>query len=189
MSKVNVAEVAGKLFALLEPLQSDERHRVIDATLVLLGESHGPAKGEHLHKQPVAGNGGVPVPAASAAASSSVEFFAQKDPRSRVEEFAVAARHREIHEHAAVHTKADLRAALISARRNFDERNFLRDFDKAQAKGFFNRGHEQRGHYTLAYYGQQYVDALPDRSRAKSLRKPRGRSHKRSKNQSVKRAA
>ncbi len=39
MSKINVAEIVGKLIEILTPLESEERLRVVQATMTLLGET------------------------------------------------------------------------------------------------------------------------------------------------------
>ena len=180
MSKVNVAEIAVKLFDLLQPLEQPDRQKVIQAALVLLGEPT-------LPPPPLLGSGGhggpptpIQSPAISAANNADVhKFFAEKDPHNKIEEFAVAARYRELHEGASTHSNNHLKVLITKgARRNFDENNFARDLNNARTKGLFNKGADEKGEFTLAYYGQQYVDALPDRAKVKSLRKPKNSSRK-----------
>jgi hypothetical protein len=171
MGKANIAETVGKVFALLEAFESEERQKILDATSVLLGDTTSRALNPTQENQD---NQSPPAPAKKAQnQKNAIEFFAEKEPQSKGEEFAVAARYRETRDGATTHTKDELRATIIEARRNFDDNNFKRDIDNAQRKGLFSRGHGERGQYTLAYYGQQYIDCLPDRQKVKALRKPR----------------
>src|SRR5207247_3229045 len=74
---------------------------------------------------------------------------------------------------AQTHSKADLKKVIADARRNFDDRNFARDIKNARRQaGLFNLGTE-RDAYQLSSYGQQYVDALPDKDAASKLKKPK----------------
>ena len=62
------------------------------------------------------------------------------------------------------------------SRRNFDSHNYNRDMQNARNQaGFFNKSTE-KGSDTLSYYGQNYVDALPDRDTAKQLSRPKTKS-------------
>src|SRR5207248_8508087 len=97
-------------------------------------------------------------------------YFAQKNPTAKIEQLAVAARWREVYAPAHTHTREDLEAVFQSARINFDRRNFNRDITNARTKGLFLRAKDIQ----LAGYGQQYVDALPDRAAAKAVKKPKG---------------
>ena len=101
-------------------------------------------------------------------------YFAAKDPKSKIEELAVAARYREQYQAAIASSKAEIEAVVKAARRNFDTKNFPRDIDNAKKHKLFNIG-GGRGSHVLSYYGQQYVDALPDRAAAKRLRGPKGK--------------
>lgn len=169
--KEGIASVTQKLFDLLEPLQSTERHRAVTAVLTLLGESAvsniraGVGSG---HGDGGSGSGG------EGEEDTPQQFFHEKDPRNKVEELAVAARYREIYKNTHAHQKHDLKKVISEARRNFDDSHFPRDLDNAKTKGLFTKGKEN----TLAYYGQQYVDKLPDREAAKKIRKPKRTSKK-----------
>jgi hypothetical protein len=118
---------------------------------------------------------GTPAATKNFNASNAYEFFQQKDPHNKLECFAVAARFLETNQNVASCSKDELKSVMGTkgARRNFDERNFQRDIDNAKQKGLFNRGADEKGKFTLSYYGQQYVDALPDRAKVKALRKPK----------------
>jgi hypothetical protein len=59
MSKVNITEVVGKVVDALTPLTSDERRRVVQASLTLLGE--GPLKGSNLSESAEQETDGVTV--------------------------------------------------------------------------------------------------------------------------------
>jgi hypothetical protein len=163
-AKRNVASVTSDIYDLLEPLAPDERLRAINAALTLLGTS--------LVASTPAATPSSPYPVGVAPRSignTAAEFFASKDPHSKIEELAVAARYRENENDARTHTKEELQEVFRAARRNFDARNFHRDMDNARVRGVFTRDKE----ITLAYYGQQYVDLLPDREAVKALRRPK----------------
>src|SRR5260221_10546001 len=159
-SNKSVAAVATELYNLLEALEPEDQQRSIAAALALLGIP-GTVQG---WKATSSGNiSGAIDPAGTAAA-----LFAQKEPNSKLEELAVAARYREI-QGADTHTRDELQEVFKIARRNFDGHNFRRDIDNAKKKGLFTRG----AGLTLAYYGQQYVDALPDRDAISALKSPK----------------
>jgi hypothetical protein len=164
---VEIASVTTKLYELLSPLESEDRKRVIAATLTLLGDD--------VQSIPTGGSGQANQRNFGGGANSDAgEFFKTKDPHDKGEELAVAARFREINEGTETHERSDLESVIKGARRNFDNKNFKRDLDNAKRKGLFTKGKE----ITLAYFGQQYVDALPDRESLKSMRKPRVGSRK-----------
>lgn len=58
---------------------------------------------------------------------------------------------------------------ISAARRNFDASNFGRDINNARTKGLFNKG-TGKDAYVLSYYGQNYVDILPNRDQLKTLK-------------------
>lgn len=161
---MSISETATKLLALLEPLPAEDRRRVVDGVLVLLGEPvHHAAGAATLRKPPHADTG----------LGTAKEFFDLKQPNSKIEELAVAARFRELTADNESHAKADFEAVFKAARRNFDSVHFNRDLDNAKTKGFFNKG-SGKDAAVLAYYGQNYVDALPDREALKEVRAPKG---------------
>lgn len=165
MPKTNVAQLPAKLYELLSPLSPEERARVVRATMILFGEG-APAP-------PPAGATPPPAGASPPAANDAGAFFDMKDPKNKGETLAVAARFRELNQNEETHTKADLKAVITSARRNFDDSNFARDINNAKRQaGFFNLG-TGRDASKLSYYGQQFVDALPDREAASKLKRPR----------------
>lgn len=161
-AKKNVADVATKVYNLLEPLEPEDRQRAIAAALTLLGA---PTTAASLGSMPALGGPGSGM---MIAAGTAAAFFSHKQPNSKIEELAVAARHREA-QGANMHTKDELHQVFKDARRNFDTKNFKRDLNNAKLKGLFTRGKD----ITLAYYGQQYVDALPDREAVKALKSPK----------------
>jgi len=177
MTKTNAADVAPKLYQLLSPLSPDERKRAIQATMVLFGEE--------IPAVPGAPAGGDRTTASRGGASTPMAFFQQKNPSNKGETLAVAARYREVHQNADTHSKDDLKKVITDARRNFDNRNFARDIKNARRQaGFFNLG-TKRDANQLSYYGQQYVDALPDRDAAAKLKRPKiGRGKKAAKGRS-----
>ena len=162
---MSISETATKLLALLEPLPAEDRRRVVDGVLVLLGEplqtaTAGGATLRRTHHE-------------NTALGTAKEFFDLKKPNSKIEELAVAARFRELTADSESHAKADFEAVFKAARRNFDSVHFNRDLDNAKTKGFFNKG-SGKDAAVLAYYGQNYVDALPDREALKDVRAPKG---------------
>lgn len=161
--QANIGDLVSKVYALLTDVEPEERSRVVQAALMAFGQSYSPP--------PPAPLGGARAPG-SQATGTSKEFFAEKKPRNKGEELAVAARFIEQNEGQDKCTREEIKQTISSARRDFDDRNFGRDIRNATTQaGFFNKG-TARGHYKLSYHGQQYVDALPDRDAAKTFRKP-----------------
>ena len=162
--KKGVAEVTTAIYELLEPLSPEDRQRAIAAAQTLLGTPP---------SQPAGVLGaGVALPLASGGqnlSGTAQAFFGQKQPSSAAEALAVAARYRELTQNSMEHTKDDFKAVFKDARRSFDSRNFGRDIGNARASGLFIRGKE----ISLADYGQQYVDKLPDRTGIKDLKRPK----------------
>jgi hypothetical protein len=168
----SISETATKLLALLEPLSPDDRRRVVDGVLVLLGEATQDIRGRTSDQQRTAAGHGA------SATGTAKAFFDSKQPNSKIEELAVAARFHELTSDAESHSKADFEAVFKNARRNFDSVHFKRDLDNARTKGFFNKG-SGKDAAVLAYYGQNYVDALPDRDALKQIRAPKGSGQRR----------
>lgn len=165
--EVSIAEVTSKVFDLLNSLEAENRRRVVTAVLTLLGESA-------IAQAPLPGAGqgrsaNLP-PIQLGDLSAARTYFDSKEPTNKIEELAVAARFAEQYLQRETHAKEDLEETVKAARRNFDSKNFARDIANAKTKGLFNKGKE----LTLAYYGQQYVDALPDRNALDSIRAPKG---------------
>jgi hypothetical protein len=174
MAKTNLAQLPAKLYELLAALTPEERNRAVQATMVLFGDAPSQILPEGKAPQR---QGGV-----QGATGTSHSFFESKAPANKGEMLAVAARYREVQEGAQSHSKADLKKVIVDARRNFDDRNFARDIKNARRQaGLFNLG-TGRDANQLSYYGQQYVDALPDRDAASKLRRPKvGRGKRKSK--------
>ena len=171
MAKSSVAELPAKLYGLLEPLTPEERTRVVQATMILFGDEQAPVPQVNLQGTPTTG-------AAGEGAYTAQSFMDEKDPKNKGEALAVAARFREQHENSETHTKADLKKVFTDARRNFDDNNFGRDLNNAKRQaGFFNTG-TGRDASKLSYYGQQFVDALPDRDATAKLKRPVKKSNK-----------
>jgi len=107
--------------------------------------------------------------------SNAQQYFDQKEPHTKVELLAAAARFREQHQEQHKHTRADLKTVIHDeGRRDFDEHNFSWDIRNAKDKSLFTKGKDIQ----LSSYGQQYVDALPDREKVKKLRAPAKRRRK-----------
>lgn len=168
-----VMEATTKLVALLETLELDDRNKAIQAAFVLLGMT-GSAATPALQATP---GQSLPSKQLPPGAVTEREFFEAKLPESKGEELAVAAKYRELYADATSSTKDELQDVIKKARRNFDTKNYARDIDNARTKGLFNRGNGTDA--VLSHYGQNYVDALPDRDAVKALRRPKGAGAKR----------
>jgi len=164
MTKIGVEQIPAKLYELLQSLTPEERSRAVQATFLLFGESAPislPSSGTPPGKPNLSGS------------MTPFAFVQTKNPANKGEMLAVAARYRELHENAQTHSKEDLKKVITDARRNFDNTNFARDMKNARRQaGLFNLGTE-RDASQLSYYGQQYVDALPDKEAASKLKKPK----------------
>jgi len=166
----DIGEVAFEIYKILKDIASEERARIIKATVVLLGDelSHVPVipGKEELSKKEKASVVGDSVD------ESPQKFLTTKEPANRGELLAVAARYLEKFAEKESCTRADIKKIIADARRNFDDKNFNRDMSNATFQaGFFNKG-GTKGEYTLSYFGQEFVDALPDRETAKALKRP-----------------
>lgn len=167
MAKTNIAQLPAKLYELLSRLSSEERARVVQATMVLFGDD----------PSATTLTGGDAASGAAAGVGTTAQgaqaFLDQKHPRNKGEMLAVVARYRELVEKTDTHSKADFKRVITSARRNFDDSNFTRDINNAKRQaGFFNTG-TGRDASKLSYYGQQFVDALPNRDAVGKLKRPR----------------
>ncbi|MGJ8637745.1 MAG: hypothetical protein ACSHX5_12970 [Phycisphaerales bacterium] len=116
---------------------------------------------------------------------SAEDYFAHKDPNTKIEQLATAAHYLEKTTKATSHSKEDIKATVESARRNFDSAKFSRDMDNAKVKGLFNKG-GQPNSFTLSFYGKNYLDALPDREAVKRLKSPKKTSKKKAKKKPAK---
>ncbi len=168
MAKESVAQIPSKLYELLSPLTAEERARVVKATLVLFGDDIPVGESVAQGKQ-----GFASAVKTSGPVSDVAKFVNEKDPQNKGELLAVAARYRELVEQQESHSKADLKAVVTGAHRNFDDRNFARDMNNARRQaGFFILG-SGRDASKLSYYGKQYIDALPDRAAASKISRPK----------------
>ncbi|MBI5040141.1 MAG: hypothetical protein HZB57_02735 [Gammaproteobacteria bacterium] len=172
MAKNKILDATNGIVAILDSLTSEERARVIQAALTVLGE--GPISVPAISgTNNNTGNRGNTNQNSGGGATSAKDFFDSKDPKSKGEELATAARYREEFMEADGSTKDELKAVFKDARRNFDANNFKRDLDNARTKGLFNRG-TGKDSAVLSHYGQNYIDHLPDRDAIKNLRRPKG---------------
>ena len=176
MVKNKILDAATRMVGLLEAMNSEDRTRVIQAVLMLLGESPiaaaAPATATLGAQAPF-----VPPAAASRGPIGSEKaFFDLKQPANKGEELAVAARYREEALNATQSTREELKAIIQAARRNFDDGNYRRDIENARVKGLFNRGKSEA---RLSHFGQSVVDTLPDRAALKGLKKPKRTSARR----------
>jgi hypothetical protein len=166
MSKtVSPADVFSKVVAELQKLGDDGRARTIKAILAFFDQE---GLQPRTDDRAFTGTGGSGISTTRRMTGGAVAYFDQKQPKSKVEEIAVAARYREEVAKAEMSTQEELRAVFSDARRNFDARNFRRDIENARNKNLFTRG-TGRGVVQLSAVGQKLVDSLPDRSAAKAL--------------------
>jgi hypothetical protein len=164
MAKTDVAKQTSKLYALLKDASPEERQTIIAATLTLFREVLPTTAVSSITN---AGAGTPASPTAVSGQGSIRAFFDSKDPQNKLEQLAVAARHRELNG-ATSNGRDEFKAAFLAAKRPFDKNNFNRDMGNAKTAKFFNLGSEN----VLSYYGEQYVDALPDREKAAAIKRP-----------------
>jgi hypothetical protein len=165
MAKMTVPQLPAKLYELLSSFSPEERSRAIQSTLVLFGDE-APAV-------PSLGQVRLSAKDVVVGHNDASAFFDAKAPMNKGETLAVAARYREIFEQQESHSKADIKKVITDARRNFDDSRFARDINNAKRQaGFFNLG-TTRDSLKLSYYGQQFVDALPDREKALKVKRPK----------------
>ncbi len=163
MSKITVADATAQIYKIIEGFsEADDKARIMDAVRTLLGQ---PSRDSDRGRE-----GDDFQAKVDPKKMTAKQYFDEKKPNSKVEELALAARYRELHENKDVHEKEDFKAVVSAARRNFDSGNYNRDLNNAKRTGLFNKGEGN----VLAYYGQNYVDALPDRDAVKLIKKPKG---------------
>ena len=171
----NLGEVTNRVYGILHLLEEGDRARVLNSVHQLFG-SISPSPNGTTGNPP---STGASPPRPDHAGVSAKDFYAHKNPAtkgestlSRGELLAVAARYREQYKSADHHTAEDFSAFFKDARQNFDKKNFVRDMKNAQhVAKLFNTG-GPRGQYQLSYYGQQFIDALPDREAARKIKRP-----------------
>lgn len=170
MTKKSIADASADLYKLLDGFTPEERARIVKGTLLLLGDTPlgVDASSDPTGSKSIAGNS-----ASSDILRDAKAFFDYKTPNSKIEELVTAARFRELTGNADKHTKEQFASIVQAARRNFDTNNFKRDLNNARNGGFFNKGGSEKDGFMLSYYGQNYVDALPDREKLKNLKKPK----------------
>jgi hypothetical protein len=167
----SLGQLSNEIFGLLESLTPEDRAKVISAVMSLFGEAFPPSGGGHQPQQGGASHNpsNSSTPAGSLTAQ---QYWASKQPKNKGEMLAVAAKFREEKNGDEPSTRDDFATFFSDARQNFDKGNFLRDMRNAQLQAhLFNKG-TARGQYQLSFYGQQYVDALPDREMVKKLKRP-----------------
>lgn len=172
MAKGRPVDAVGKILAVLETLEAQDRGRVIQAALTLLDDGDTSQFVPRTQTEAPFGFRGN--------RAREKEYFDAKDPQRKIEELATAARFLEDTENVTSATRSELERVIKAARRNFDSKNFKRDIENARTANLFTRG-TGRDSLVLSAYGQNYVDALPNREALQELAKPRGRRRGRSK--------
>lgn len=165
MATINLGEISKKLYDLLADLEQDDRQRVMSSVLALFGEAPrlAPLASMGMRSANTDFDEGI---------GSAKDFFSQKNPESRGETLAVAARFLELSAGKEVVGRVDIEQVFKDARRNFDSNNFVRDMKNAihNAKLFLPGG--ERDSYKLSFFGQEYVDALPDKEKVRLIKRP-----------------
>jgi len=165
MPERNLAEISAKINAILETLDSlEDRVRVLQSSMALYG---GGVLAQPSASHPAAGE----VVATPSPNVTEQQFFKDKNPQSQVEKLAVAARYRELHMGADTHSKEEIERFFMAAHESFVG-NYGRDMGNARNRGFFTKGNK-RDAARLATYGQEFVNALPDRDVASALPTPK----------------
>lgn len=173
MSSVNLGEVSKNLYDLLAVLDKEDRQRVLTSVLALFGDTAmAPISAKNNSQNFDFPNNNKIQTIFSDEIGTAKDFFAQKNPANRGEMLAVAARYLEVTTSKEVMNKSDIEQVFKDSRRNFDSKNFSRDMRNAvhNAKFFLSGG--ERETYKLSFYGQEYVDALPDKDMAREIKKP-----------------
>jgi hypothetical protein len=168
MSKKSVADASAELYKLLEPLDPAERARVVKGTLILLGDAQTQMDVAAGASQATQQQQSAALPHGDAKA-----YFNKKGPQGMSESLACAARYSETIGGNAGVLREDFERVFEAARRNFPSKSFARDIDNAVRSGFFRAGGSKKAGYTLSAHGQDYIDALPDRTAAKAIERPK----------------
>jgi hypothetical protein len=164
----NLANAHTTIFKALQPFSSDERFRIVESVLALLGE---PAK---MMASPIetatrqAATGKTPTVAKQTEPGSAKAFFDAKRPANKVEEYAVAAAFIKKTTGKTTFPKEALAQVVSEAERHFNRDKLKRDLANARAAGLLSRD-SKKDTITLLPQGQRYVDLLPDRHAALTL--------------------
>lgn len=177
MNTKSMAQIPAELYALLEPFSSEERLRIIQATLMLLGEKPLVSNKQHIIQKPIGTDFSMDNPS---------EFMEYKSPKNKVEQFAVAARFRELKEGATSSMRDDFEAIFNACRIDFERDKFSDDMKHGKEAGLFNINGSMADGFTLSNYGQKVVDLLPDRDAIKALMISKSSKPKKTRKQSKK---
>lgn len=170
----NVAKVTSDVCALFEPLSPADRSKVLQAVMILLGEQVPEPMVQRQGGQQDQPHSGV-QPRGGHASGDLKRYFAEKAPKNKKETLAIAARWAQLHEGKETVAKDDFKRLIIGAGRHFDAHNFSMDItDAKRSSGFFVAG-TGKDEYRLTYFGEQFVDALPNREVADQLARPKSK--------------
>lgn len=167
---VDLAGTTQKLHKLLKGTSPEDRQKIIAAVLTLFGDAPLPVGGASNSGTGGAAGGAAQHGAGGAAGKPGArQFFQTKSPKKKVEELAVAAYYHEQYENGvAGTTRDDFERIYKDARRTFDKVHYNRDLGNAKTAKLFNTGTDN----LLSHYGQDVVDALPDRAAVKAIPRP-----------------
>ncbi len=173
-AKQSVALVTKSIYDLLEPFDAGERGRILNSVI-------GPFRRGSLRAAAVVLAVAVAVPVLAAAVAPDADLVRRRrsGPISTTRTRRI--RTRNLPRRQGISNtprvpffalKADFQRVISTeARRSFHDGNFGRDIDNARAAKFFNPGGSAATGFTLSHVGQNYVDALPDREKAKAVKK------------------
>lgn len=172
MSKQKIGELPGQIYSLLEPLDAEDRQRVLRSAMALFGDE-AEVRGPGVPIPPggvlQGGNaGGVQIKGGDLGAE-----YLKKSPGSKMESLAVMAQLLERKTGGTILASADFKTGFDDARQRFDSKNFSFDMRNAKSAGFFIDT-PKAGTYKLSYNGHLYVDSLPDREAARKHLRAKG---------------
>jgi hypothetical protein len=107
-------------------------------------------------------------------------FLDYKNPKNKVEQFAVIARFRELNGGVTASMRDDFEAFCTACGIKFEKDKFSDDMKHGREAGLFSNGNMVAG-FPLSPFGQKYVDLLPDRDAIKALKESKTNVTKKSK--------
>lgn len=166
MTTPNIGSTAIQIYELVNKLEKENVLKVFNAVYALCGFELMPPPGVQTVTPPGLPPGTVTGTPFVTTNMTAAKYFAEKDPKTKTDSLAVAARYRELYENAEESLKPDIAAVFSLARKNFDSSNFAMDMTNAKIAGLFVKEGKTTTGFRLTFGGQNYVDALPDRAAA-----------------------
>jgi hypothetical protein len=186
--KKNIGQLTSEIFAILDGQEKEDCIKVLFSVSTLIGIT-APNPSRNSEEE----SGQLPRAQRNLKAAHTTNakaYFDEKAPKTKGEEFAVAAKFRSENGLGDNHTKEDLKNIIkTQAKRTFNESNFARDIDNAIRHAKFFMKDDGKGQYMLSNVGEKYVDALPDRATARATRTTKGgKKNRKPKKSSVKKS-